>query len=181
MVAQAVDDVAFGDDAGDPAAVDHRQGADSLFAEPCAPHRNASPRQRSSRPRCPCREVLPRWSWLSFRDSPLVGLIVPLRAAKGKRDAATATRSQPASLDRCSRFWRIFRLLALLSIVIAAIAVVLVDARRPARSTPLIIATALGIGSDGAARHRPDDAAVHQHIERPRRCGRKVHEESDQE
>ena len=53
------------------------------------------------------------------------------------------------------RFWRIFRLLALLSIVIAAIAVVLVDARRSGEiHVHMLIATALGIGLDGAARHR---------------------------
>ena len=34
VLAQAIDDVALGDDAGDPAVLDHRQGADPLLAEP---------------------------------------------------------------------------------------------------------------------------------------------------
>ena len=45
MVAQAIDDVALGHDAGDSTAIDHRQGADSLLAEPARRRRTA----RSSR------------------------------------------------------------------------------------------------------------------------------------
>ena len=53
MVAQAVDDVALRDDAGDPPAVDHRQGADPLLAEPRDRVATGARRRRSSRPRCP--------------------------------------------------------------------------------------------------------------------------------
>ena len=82
---------------------------------------------------------------LSFRDSPPLGLIVPLRAAKGK----AVPDKDPIPSPRHSmmrRFWRIFRLLALLSIAIAAIGVVLVTRGAGEVHASLIIATALGIG-----------------------------------
>ena len=67
-------------------------------------------------------------------DSLPVALIVPLRA----RQREAMPEPDPIPSPRHSmirRFWRIFRLLALLSIVVAAIAVVLVDARRSWRPT----------------------------------------------
>ena len=82
MVAQAIDDVALRHDAGDPAVLDDRKGADPFLAEP--PHRiGQRRRQRSFR-----RAALALEHCCDGHGLPpelaAVGLIVPLRAAKGK-------------------------------------------------------------------------------------------------
>src|SRR3954471_11424715 len=74
-----------------------------------------------------------------------VGLIVPLRSAKGKAMPQPDPVPSPTH-SMMRRFWRIFRLLAVLSIVIAAIGVWLVTRGAGEIHASLIIATALGIG-----------------------------------
>src|SRR3954452_2857048 len=74
-----------------------------------------------------------------------VGLIVPLRSAKGKAMPQPDPVPSPTH-SMMRRFWRIFRLLAVLSIVIAAIGVWLVTRGAGEVHASLIIATALGIG-----------------------------------
>ena len=175
MIAQAIDDVAFGDDAADLAAVDHRQRADPPLAEQgnrvARPWRRAAMVATSLPLVARIAAMVMAASVIRFRVA--CGLIVP-RVDRQREACPTPIPCPARSVGAQRQFRRIMRWMALFSLVIA------VDRGGAGRARAtralhihMLIATALGVGLHRAARHRADEPGVPQQFERPRRPGRR--------